>query len=285
MDFKSVIVVCLIAAVRSATVPVPGPSAPAPVVTTVGTTAPTSSSGPPAVLRCRSCSRANSLDDCTKLAVCSATEECYMDELITEQLTIVYNGGCRARDVCQSASSSVHIGKRDELVACSRCCGTKSDCNQRLCGITSSNINSQQCYSCDHRNSEQSQVLKPEDCVTLTTCQSDEMCYVSQGNTGGTNQFYYGCQKKQFCVILMKAVFADLKACSGPSPDPSICGGSKREIVKAMRNDVNLCHSCCGDGGCNFGECQDLNLRLYKLSESSLLDPVTLKSTNTTAGR
>ncbi|KAH3800697.1 hypothetical protein DPMN_154337 [Dreissena polymorpha] len=51
-------------------------------------------------LRCRLCNNALELRECTKLAVCdNRTEECYMDQVVTETFNTVYRGGCRRREI------------------------------------------------------------------------------------------------------------------------------------------------------------------------------------------
>merc|ERR1711860_28656 len=232
-------------------------------------------------LLCTACSKASSLDDCNHKVQCGANEMCYMDEVITEQLTVQYNGGCRARDVCGSAASSTGpIGRRKrELIACSRCCDFDEKngkaCNSKLCGIKSSAINSSQCYFCDHRDSDQSEVTKPEDCLTLATCQHNEMCFVQQQNLAGRDSFLYGCYSEKLCVFLMGKVFEEMAACYGPNPDKAYCQGliSKRS--------TNLCNVCCADGGCNYGSCQDIKLRLWNLYNNGVFDPATLTQNGT----
>ncbi|XP_060565946.1 uncharacterized protein LOC132724976 [Ruditapes philippinarum] len=56
--------------------------------------------GQTVTLACRSCNRASSLDQCSGSITCGVNEICYLDELITNQKTVVYNAGCRANDVC-----------------------------------------------------------------------------------------------------------------------------------------------------------------------------------------
>ncbi|XP_060567082.1 uncharacterized protein LOC132725906 [Ruditapes philippinarum] len=128
---------------------------------------------PLSTIKCRLCNQARTLADCNSLVTCDATlEKCFMDEFITHQPTVVYNGGCRAKSVCDISG-----GKRSDMLACSRCCALGDDCNKRLCGIKDDTLNSTQCYSCDHRSSQQSEVKDPSSCVILGTCQPNEVCY------------------------------------------------------------------------------------------------------------
>lgn len=193
-----------------------------------------------------------------------------MDELITETLSVIYNSGCRAKEVCASGNSG-HISgrkKRQVLVACSRCCDRDDECNKRLCGIKSLAVKTSQCYTCQ-RDGDQSLVTKPEDCVTLTTCQTDEVCYGGLQNVGGREEFSYGCKNKALCRVLMDRQFAALKECED---DPDTCGNVRR-------SGTATCHSCCADGGCNYGNCLDMNDRLWNLYKNHVFNITTLTQT------
>ncbi|XP_045169636.2 uncharacterized protein LOC123532295 isoform X2 [Mercenaria mercenaria] len=213
-------------------------------------------------LKCRQCNKATTLSDCNRMVTCDDTlEDCFLDELITEQLTVVYEGGCRPKDVCSKAGR-----KKRDLVACSRCCANGDDCNSRLCAIPNHNISATQCYFCDHRSPSQSSISRPDQCVTLTTCQADEVCFTQARAMGS---FYLGCQKKALCTILMQKVFQEMDLCNN---QPETCGGIKRSI--------NVCDSCCAMGGCNVGYCNRQNERLYRLWKQGLFDVHTLKTLN-----
>ncbi|XP_060567080.1 uncharacterized protein LOC132725903 [Ruditapes philippinarum] len=195
-----------------------------------------------------------------------------MDELITDQLSVVYNGGCRAKAVCNTLGR-----KRNDLVTCSRCCGTGLDCNKRLCGIKDDTLNSSQCYSCDHRTSEQSEVKDPKSCVTLDTCQPNEVCYTTQSDIGGKDTFFYGCLSKLQCQFLMKTAYENYKNCV--SNKTALPPGPQRDAVCGVIGHVtSLCHSCCADGGCNYGTCEEQNNRIFTLAENGKFDIKTLKA-------
>ncbi|XP_053380736.1 uncharacterized protein LOC123548065 [Mercenaria mercenaria] len=242
----------------------------------------TASSGttPSNIIRCRLCNRANTLSDCNKLVTCDSTlEDCFMDELITDQLTVVYVGGCRAKDVCNQ-SGRKRRGRRGDLVACSRCCDFDEDCNKRLCGIKDDTINSSQCYSCDHRTSEQSEVKDPKKCVTLDTCQPNEMCYANQADIGGKDSFFYGCMSKLRCGILMRQAYEYYRVCTANDTAPLQPGTTQAEYCGNIgKRSTDLCHSCCDYGGCNYGTCRELNERVFTLAFNGKFDLNTLKPT------
>ncbi|KAH3800757.1 uncharacterized protein LOC127837589 isoform X3 [Dreissena polymorpha] len=204
-------------------------------------------------LKCRLCNNALELGDCTKQAVCdNRTEECYMDQVVTETLNILYRGGCRGRELCKGGTAGA-IGKRDEVVSCSQCCSNQDDCNKHLCGLRQDNTNTSQCYFCDSSKSDQASVSKPSDCITLTTCDPDQVCYAhNEYNPGSATTFKYGCQNKYMCKVLMRNVFEFMSRCAGSSS------------AECQHDSVN-CDVCCGDGACNFDDCKQIKARLYNL--------------------
>ncbi|XP_052790034.1 uncharacterized protein LOC128224269 isoform X2 [Mya arenaria] len=221
------------------------------------------------IIRCRACNNAVTLDDCSTLTVCdNRTEMCYMEEIITASFTILYRGGCRARQHCNPSTQS--IGRRNslELTSCSECCSLNNDCNHRLCGIRSSLVNVSQCYHCDSSaaGSTQSDVMNPEDCVTLTTCDANEVCQAETHYRPGLSlTFRYGCQNINMCKLLMKRAFEHLQECDG------------REGTEGCQFQ-STCYACCADGGCNYSDCSSLQKRLYQLYKNQLFSLDTLST-------
>jgi len=304
---------CL-ALVISGYITVDASTAPPPVVTTGAsaapvtaapvTAAPTSGSGislppirtttqDPDVLDCHSCNNAKTLADCTTFDRCDRkTQDCYMDQIITDSAQVVYNAGCRSKDVCQSAASSGNfgfgLGRKRDLTSCSRCCKTENKCNKRLCGIPEGDVlGVPSCYTCDHRsqNAEQNEVRNPEDCVHMSLCSPNEVCVASTTVVGGKPEFFFGCYSKAICKVLMNNTFADLDNCYGkdltdpntPDSVKELCGevettspapGGKRQAG----GQVNVCHACCGDTGCNYGDCRVLREQMYAYYKNGLLD-------------
>ncbi|XP_052220808.1 uncharacterized protein LOC127837590 [Dreissena polymorpha] len=214
-------------------------------------------------LKCRLCSYAFELIDCTKQAVCdNRTEECYMDQVVTETFNTLYRGGCRGRDQCKGGTAGA-IGKRDVLVSCSQCCSNQDDCNKHLCGLRQGNLTGSQCYFCDSSKSNQSSVSNPKDCITLTTCDTDQVCYAhNEYHPGSAMTFKYGCQNKYVCRLLMKRFFEDMRRCVGST--------------ECLHESV-LCDVCCGDGGCNYGDCKIIKARLFQLWTAGKLNNDTLQ--------
>ncbi|XP_052223577.1 uncharacterized protein LOC127839315 isoform X2 [Dreissena polymorpha] len=195
-------------------------------------------------LRCRLCNNARTLSDCMKLAICdNRTEECYMEQVITDAFTSQYRGGCRSITQC-NGGTAVATGKRDAGIVCSQCCGYANDCNSRLCGIRQDNLASSLCYFCDDMKSTQGSVSRPEDCITFTACDSD-----------------------QICKLLMRRVFEDMDHCHN-------------NTLHECQHASVLCNVCCGDSGCNYGDCKSITERLYRLHKSGNFNMTTLQTTS-----
>ncbi|XP_052787771.1 uncharacterized protein LOC128222717 [Mya arenaria] len=224
---------------------------------------------PQDMIRCRACNNAVNLENCPTNAVCdNRTEMCYMEEIITASFEIMYRGGCRARQHC---NPSMHlIGRRNslEVTSCSECCSLHDGCNERLCGIRSL-VNVSQCYHCDSNaaGATQGDVMDPNDCVTFTTCDSNEVCQAETRHHPGSPLTYrYGCQNKNICKLLMKRAFDHLQACEG------------REGTEGCQFQ-STCFVCCAEGGCNYGDCNTTLKELYRQYKMNIFSLDTLKST------
>ncbi|KAL4235960.1 hypothetical protein ACF0H5_004348 [Mactra antiquata] len=219
-------------------------------------------------LKCRLCQRASRLSDCNSLVLCDSTlEECYMDELITDQRTVVYTGGCRGKDICQRNN----LGKRSDLVSCTRCCSSGTDCNKRLCGIPDDTLNRTECYSCGLQSSVQASVRQPENCISLTTCNSHEMCYTSTHWDAGVDTHVFGCANERLCKPLMQVAYEEWKRCVKHTHGTNVdCGG-------ISTRSFTICSSCCNYGGCNTETCYEQRDRLFELAWNGKLDINTLQ--------
>lgn len=223
-------------------------------------------------VRCRRCTNALTLDDCTTSVYCASGEECYMDEIRTIQRTIVFNAGCRAKAVCSSGSlSGGVIGKRDnelirrsgDIVACSRCCDQNVthgyECNAKMCGIKPSSTNAGMCYFCDSsRSGGQGDVAHPTACGTTTSCQPDEICGAQLFQLGRTQTHRYTCLNRRICTLLTQRAIEDIKRCKDPA---EIAAGNCDHLKRA---GLQMCSVCCADALCNSGTCYEIIDRLYR---------------------
>ncbi|KAL3870565.1 hypothetical protein ACJMK2_038616, partial [Sinanodonta woodiana] len=173
--------------------------------------------------------------------------ECYTDELITSELQIIFNAGCRATNACKATPRP---GKAiiEALFACSRCCNTPpqnsssslshNECNDMLCGLKSG----LQCNYC--LNQQGTDANYP--CNNKTVCPSDEVCRVTTTKIGGNTTHSFGCYNKQKCQLINKVALIQY---GPPSIDLGLLNGIGRK-----RQSV-VCDVCCGDNYCNNAEC------------------------------
>lgn len=236
-------------------------------------------------LRCRYCSNAASLDFCTRQIECSDSEECYMDQYVTQLNTNVFYGGCRSSSSCSSGVSS-HLPAGMKLLNCSSCCSENRtngiECNVELCGIDATGSGGAgQCYFCDSSNagSGQSSVDDPDKCGTITTCQSDEICGVKLLKLwSGQSEHAYTCINMRLCSLLTRRALQEMDYCRDPA---HIASGSCGNIKRAGQQ---VCTACCGDTLCNHGSCNDVLDRLYHMWKAQTLDFVTMKNVSISTG-
>ncbi|XP_053380696.1 uncharacterized protein LOC123560450 [Mercenaria mercenaria] len=142
------------------------------------------------------------LSECTGMVDCdNSTKACFTDELITDQLSIVYNAGCRSKNVCK-ASGGIARQKKMGLLACAKCCHSADDCNSNLCGIKQAHAkpipkpaNPLSCRSCNN-------ALTLSDCTGMVVCDnSTEACFTDELVTDRLTIVYNaGCRSKSQCV-------------------------------------------------------------------------------------
>ncbi|WAR31051.1 QOR-like protein [Mya arenaria] len=142
-------------------------------------------------LRCRLCSRANSLEDCTTFTECSEQETCYTDLVVTQDQRLVYDAGCRSKKVCGHENKRALTG---EMVACSRCCTRGDYCNDGLCGLKK-NTNIRMCMSCDGHEGRPAAKPYPEDCQRFRVCDYNEACFARTTSVAGNSavEHYTSC--------------------------------------------------------------------------------------------
>ncbi|KAL4219356.1 hypothetical protein ACF0H5_021936 [Mactra antiquata] len=206
-------------------------------------------------LRCRVCERAESFDRCNTYAVCTESEACYMDQII-DGVRILYNGGCRSKNVCMLGKKR----KRDntDLVSCSRCCDGTDFCNDRLCGLKPV-ANTTFCNSCDGKDGRPHPPQYPEDCPFIKACEPDEVCFSSMRmEDEKTLSHYTTCEKLEICQPLTNFILQSYRTSVG-----------KREET--------ICSACCGDNYCNKYACETTKKRLKYLNSQHRLNLTTIK--------
>ncbi|XP_053380501.1 uncharacterized protein LOC123559870 isoform X1 [Mercenaria mercenaria] len=217
---------------------------------------------------CLLCDRVNTTDECTGPVSCAVDEICYMDEIITNELTVVYNGGCRSAVVCYNGSGGQNLNlKAGDLIACSRCCDLDIihgvNCNARLCGIKSplpTTTVSPSRLTCTHCH----RVSSLEECTGSIACGPDEECYMDQLITDRLTIVYEGgCRRKDVCQSSSSVshsfgkrsdLDSELVACSRCCDIPALSGQLNcNERLCGIRFSCELISNCIRCSG-NYGE-------------------------------
>ncbi|KAH3794538.1 hypothetical protein DPMN_148074 [Dreissena polymorpha] len=112
-------------------------------------------------LQCRVCTYVSEVRFCDELALCdNRTQECFMDQIIIESLTTLYSGGCRSREQCRGQITP-SMGKRADVLACSRCCSDANDCNSLLCVFSEHDTNNTPSLLSRRRRPDSTQLPTP----------------------------------------------------------------------------------------------------------------------------
>ncbi|KAH3800723.1 hypothetical protein DPMN_154363 [Dreissena polymorpha] len=110
------------------------------------------------------------------------------------------------------------------------------------------NTTTGQCYFCDSSKSDQASVTDPRECITLTTCDTDQVCYAhNEYHPGSAMTFRYGCQNKYSSNEECVRIYASL--CGYFLPQQS----ANMTAYSAM--------SAAEDGACNYDDCRTLKAR------------------------
>ncbi|XP_052790986.1 uncharacterized protein LOC128224923 [Mya arenaria] len=210
-------------------------------------------------LRCRLCSRANSLEDCTTFTECSEQETCYTDLVVTQDQRLVYDAGCRSKKVCGHENKRALTG---EMVACSRCCTRGDYCNDGLCGLKK-NTNIRMCMSCDGHEGRPAAKPYPEDCQRFRVCDYNEACFARTTSVAGNSavEHYTSCLDLRTCQSLVNGI-----------KDAYHQG----DALLGKRN-TNICAICCNDELCNEYSCAAIKRRIVNLIENDAFNMTTLQ--------
>ncbi|XP_052264988.1 uncharacterized protein LOC127867695 isoform X1 [Dreissena polymorpha] len=96
-------------------------------------------------LVCLVCDHVSSIRDCPYIETCGSHEVCYLEGRNSSNGHALYQGGCRERQKCFTATT---VGKRTEAAFCSQCCDHNL-CQASLCGGTGYSPNrGPMCYDC-----------------------------------------------------------------------------------------------------------------------------------------
>ncbi|KAL3870650.1 hypothetical protein ACJMK2_038697 [Sinanodonta woodiana] len=202
-----------------------------------------------------------------------------MDSILTPSLHVIFNGGCRSKAVCRAGAG--HTGKRaiESYVICSSCCnatnsGTLTECNANLCGLTTRNKHSNQCYYCgDDADAKQGSVYDPSLCRKIKACADDEVCRTTTSNTAGIFTYEFGCSQLLQCQLRTITDLESQGVVTGVDMGHLIQTGA----IVGRKRQTNICDICCGDGLCNDAECQSVRSRILTFAKAGRFNYTTLR--------
>ncbi|KAL4216771.1 hypothetical protein ACF0H5_024494 [Mactra antiquata] len=201
-------------------------------------------------LQCLSCQRATTTDDCLKTVACNA-----------------------AMEVCQQGLGSIGslIGKREDLLACSRCCSFENHCNRKLCGIKST---TKQCFHCGEDNGYYN-LTSSQECSDLQMCSTNEVCSAEESFLDGHIVHTFGCKRATICKVLLLRSMQHHKICISKTLAPptgvsidEYCGTAQ----SVGRRSISTCQICCYDHMCNNDTCTNIIARLVTMETQGKLD-------------
>ncbi|KAH3794677.1 hypothetical protein DPMN_148215 [Dreissena polymorpha] len=125
---------------------------------------------------------------------CASHESCYADAFENPNGDIVFNLGCRDRQLCGSSGKREVVNRSNgNTQLCAQCCFGNL-CNAALCGQTGLPSVGPVCFKCDQANT-------PSSCNTIALCGRDDVCHVEKTTSSLTHASLYksGCLHKTLC--------------------------------------------------------------------------------------
>ncbi|KAH3800760.1 hypothetical protein DPMN_154402 [Dreissena polymorpha] len=125
------------------------------------------------------------------------------------------------------------------------------------------NTTTGQCYFCDSSKSDQASVTDPRECITLTTCDTDQVCYAhNEYHPGSAMTFRYGCQNKYQSANM--TAYSAMSAAETEPVTMTIAGPSRasagisRPLKKTSTQNNNICKYFSKDNAAQF-DCAEIN--------------------------
>ncbi|KAH3794664.1 hypothetical protein DPMN_148202 [Dreissena polymorpha] len=125
---------------------------------------------------------------------CASHESCYADAFENPNGDIVFNLGCRDRQLCGSSGKREVVNRSNgNTQLCAQCCFGNL-CNAALCGQTGLPSVGPVCFKCDQANT-------PSSCNTIALCGRGDVCHVEKTTSSLTHASLYksGCLHKTIC--------------------------------------------------------------------------------------
>ncbi|XP_076072650.1 uncharacterized protein LOC143044489 [Mytilus galloprovincialis] len=179
-------------------------------------------------LRCLKCNQQSTVNLCTDIVTCDdITEECYLEKVTTANLQLVFNGGCRSKQVC-TLLQSLGFGKK-RATSCSKCCNA-DQCNANLCQENLAPAD----HCCD-----QNGLKHFSECTHFLQCQDDEACSLKMFIRNQDIVYDLGCEKRVLCLK------------GGDSFNFGEVIVPTQTKKDQLPDDMKLCQACCRGDQCN----------------------------------
>nr|XP_034327326.1 uncharacterized protein LOC105333981 isoform X1 [Crassostrea gigas]XP_034327327.1 uncharacterized protein LOC105333981 isoform X1 [Crassostrea gigas]XP_034327328.1 uncharacterized protein LOC105333981 isoform X1 [Crassostrea gigas] len=196
---------------------------------------------------CIRCTDAAEISECiTNTAACGDNEQCYLEKVTKEDLSIRYNAGCRSTAVCQIMASLNAGRKKRDLVNCADCCADAPNengpCNAALCGLKPQALQAT-CVVCNGIHSD------VRSCTQAATCPPNEACFTGIRIVGTAIRYVFGCYEERVC----KAMLDNDKTNSTINRQGRVIHGDQ---------GIRICDACCKGDRCNAADCFDLKKKM-----------------------
>ncbi|XP_062596959.1 uncharacterized protein LOC134258425 [Saccostrea cucullata] len=208
---------------------------------------------------CMRCTDVADIQECfTNVANCGDNEECYLEKVTQEDLSIKYNAGCRSKQVCAIMAALNGGGrKKRDLVNCADCCSDAPDksgpCNSKLCGLAGGQVQAS-CVVCEGVHSDVAA------CSSAATCPPNEVCFTGIRIVGTAIRYVFGCYEERVCHAMLENDNKNHTAHGRPG--------------RVIHGDQGtpICDSCCKGDRCNAADCFELrkNMTIGDFSNGSV---------------
>ncbi|XP_078327367.1 uncharacterized protein LOC111115363 [Crassostrea virginica] len=207
-------------------------------------------------LYCVSCTDSVSPRHCHFVQKCNDGEVCYTDSHLTRNGEVVFNTGCRVRQICHAKRNSdanrkliYRMDSRYLQNNCTECCSTNI-CNSQGCGQPDyPKVRGPVCFNCQ-------QVSHPTLCDKIQVCDELQECFLQEEMEFGDIYYSSGCRSKQ------------------------VCTPSQLQGVLIGKRNTGHCSKCCHTDLCN-DHCNSLHSSTVMTSTSTIISSTAMTTTST----
>ncbi|XP_052236967.1 uncharacterized protein LOC127848505 isoform X2 [Dreissena polymorpha] len=204
---------------------------------------------------CLSCTDSPFTRECLYTVNCESHESCYADKFDNPNGDIVFNMGCRDRQLCGSFGKREVVNRSNgNTLLCAQCCQGNL-CNAALCGQTGLPSVGPVCFKCD-------QASTPSSCNTIALCGRDDVCQLEKTLSSLTHATLYksGCLHKTHCDRHAQSL--------------TLIGRKRYDNTVITGNDLQI--QCCDSNVCNHGKVSSASSTAVTPTHSSTLSKLTV---------